>query len=53
MSARKLGRFAGVVFALAVALVLGSQAAAQASTDDASASPTAAVQAQTLLIEWE
>jgi hypothetical protein len=48
MSARRLGRLAGAVFALAVVFILGGTAAANVNSDS-----TAATQASTLIIEWE
>jgi hypothetical protein len=53
MSARRLGRLAGVVFALAVVFTLGGTAAANVNHNDATGSQTVAVQASTLIIEWE
>jgi hypothetical protein len=48
MSARKLGRFAGLVFVLAV--VFGSVGAAAVHAEDHN---VAVVQASTLITEWD
>jgi len=51
MSARKLGRLAGLVFVLA--LVFGGLGAAQSGTDSAAKGSLAATQFTELTIEWD
>jgi hypothetical protein len=50
MSARKLGRLVGAVFALAVVLTWGANSATNV---DAPATQSTAVQASTLILDWE
>ena len=54
MSARRLGRLAGMVFVLAVVFTLGGKAATNVNNDDtASGQTVAATQASSLIIDWE